>query len=483
MEITINSPALSSEIVKNIEGTEYGFYKAVGEVLPKLVDSIPTTLSAYCSSGIVKFDIKKRGAFIRDGVTYPSMYVSEVYNDVILPRGKETYQDTYLTCINAESNNYKFYHLKPRVDGIHATYGRIGTNKGEMFGVRDLQTPYPSRMYWIRYYEKLSKGYQDQTDIFLKSKKLAPKQGKKPKEKVNPVNAELYQTLMAYARYVVKNTLLSEKVTESQVKFAKLYLKEAGKRKTVTSFNHWLSKVLVLSPRKERYIHTLLAKTKEEFSDIIKREENLIAAMEALVSEGYADGASASFEEFGIEVFEATKEQEQKILSKLSEPLQKKVAKIWRVIPKRQKERFDKYLKQENIKVVKELWHGSRNENWASIVQNSLQLYPNAIITGKMFGQGIYFAPSSAKSFNYTSCRGTTWANGRDDVGFMGVFAVAYGSPHDVDVSEKFTQQKLNGMQRNCVHAHAGKALLNDEIIFYDEAAVCLNYIVQFSAN
>lgn len=32
----------------------------------------------------------------------------------------------------------------------------------------------------------------------------------------------------------------------------------------------------------------------------------------------------------------------------------------------------------------------------------------------------------------------------------------------------------------NCVHAHAGSQLLNDEIIFYNESAMLLNYIVEF---
>ena len=64
-------------------------------------------------------------------------------------------------------------------------------------------------------------------------------------------------------------------------------------------------------------------------------------------------------------------------------------------------------MKKEDIHQVKQLWHGSRNENWFSILENGLQLNPNAIITGKMFGKGIYFAPSSNKSWNYTSYRGT----------------------------------------------------------------------------
>jgi len=38
-------------------------------------------------------------------------------------------------------------------------------------------------------------------------------------------------------------------------------------------------------------------------------------------------------------------------------------------------------------------FHGSRNENWWNIIKNGLQLNPNAKITGKMLGHGIYLAP------------------------------------------------------------------------------------------
>ena len=117
-----------------------------------------------------------------------------------------------------------------------------------------------------------------------------------------------------------------------------------------------------------------------------------------------------------------------------------------------------------------------------SIIQNSLKLNPDAIITGKMFGHGIYFAPSSMKSWNYTSYRGTSWANGNSDCAFMGLYAVAYGTPYETSTWSRATdyKQEVKKAGANCLHAHAGSALMNDEIVFYNEAAVVLNYIVEF---
>ena len=66
-------------------------------------------------------------------------------------------------------------------------------------------------------------------------------------------------------------------------------------------------------------------------------------------------------------------------------------------------------------------------------IVNSLKLNPNAIITGKMFGHGIYFASSAMKSWNYTSYQGTSWQHGSSDCAFMGLYATAYGTPKDVE--------------------------------------------------
>lgn len=112
-----------------------------------------------------------------------------------------------------------FYHLKPKTYGIDATYGRIGSERGERFGVTDLQTPYETYLYWIRYYEKLSKGYVDSSDVYLTGNTInKTKQTQKKKKAVDPVSSELYQKLISYANHVVKTTLQNAAVTVEQVK-------------------------------------------------------------------------------------------------------------------------------------------------------------------------------------------------------------------------------------------------------------------------
>lgn len=490
MDLTIIFTFRGEESFAEAAPNESDVYREIGEKLGSLSREIPGTLYVDIPGyGEAQFDMKARGSYKVDGVKYPSMYVTEIHNTISGLAGS-AYEPAYLTCINPESNSYKFYHLKPGTHGIDATYGRIGSERGEAFGVRDLQEPYPTYMYWIRYYEKLSKGYIDQTDIYLSGAK-PDKAKEKPSLKADGPSAELYDMLMRYAKHVVRKTLINENITEGQVREARLIYNELCKKVQLKAFNRWLMKLLVLSPRKidtgrRQTVSDFLAKSKDDFADIILREESLLVAMETVIAGSAGEKPVESFERYGIEVYEATDEQTEKVVARLSDQLKPLVKKVYRVIPKAQKARFDDYLKTHRVKKVKELWHGSRNENWLSIITHSLQLNPNAVITGKMFGQGIYFAPSSMKSWGYTSYHGSLWARGHQDTAFMGVFATAYGKPYSPDagtygswIDKDFIESK----HCNCLHAEAAKTgLRNDEIVFYDEAAVCLNYIVEFSA-
>ena len=108
-----------------------------------------------------------------------------------------------------------------------------------------------------------------------------------------------------------------------------------------------------------------------------------------------------------------------------------------------------------------------------------------------MFGNGIYFAPDANKSYKYSSCEGSYWANGNSDHGYLGLYATAYGNPklsdgdEDYDRTENSTAEEIAYLRKNgynCLHVQAGNMLINDEIIFYTESAMLLNYLVEFKA-
>lgn len=108
-------------------------------------------------------------------------------------------------------------------------------------------------------------------------------------------------------------------------------------------------------------------------------------------------------------------------------------------------------------------------------------LNPNAIITGKMWGNGIYFAPSAQKSWGYTSVG--KWTNGSAQTVFMGLYETAYGNPYFPNNLMHGTREFLEKERADCLHAKASVCgLLNDEIIFFSEEAICIQYLVEFSA-
>ncbi len=482
----------------NCDGTESDLFKQVGQVLLDI--EVPNALDVEFDGRKASFDVQKRGTFMKKGEKRPSMYVTCNYNHISGLK-KSKYPEKYLKCVNLEGNNYKFYHLLPIGDayttGVDAEYGSIDT---DTCAPRHLKEPYEPFLYWIRYYEKLSKGYEDHTKFQLEKSKTVQK-----KKEDKSANGILYRELMAYANHIVKESLQdSRNITQAQVKEARKEFNRLLEVKTYRGFNNHLQRLIGLSPRNignramghASHMSELLPKDfswqkdkakkaaleKEEMERIISREETLLLAMEAVVGLPNTKSDESkydSFKQYDIDVFEANDTQKKEVMSFLTPRLQAKVDKIYRVKPHAQEKKMREYCKKNSIRAIKKFWHGSVNANWASIIQNSLQMKPAA--NGRMFGDGHYFAPSADKSFNYTSYRGTTWAHGSDDTGFMGLYAVAYGNPWMVRSSGRYTQDQLKRGGYNCVHAAAvNTGLRADEVIVYSDAAICLNYIVKF---
>lgn len=409
-----------------------------------------------------------------------------------------TLPTVYLVMVNPEYNNYKFYQLEDAGTQVLATYGRIGATSNEMFGERTHY--YPKNMYYVKLMEKLAKGYKDMTDVYItkdKQEQSCPVASEeKSVEPKNTASITLYNLLLKYARHIVQESCISSKVTNAMVTatselLQQLYAIDVGDINdpevavhATEEFNQILLQLLCYSPRRVANVEDLLAASPSDFAEILAREDNLLQAMRVLVNKNNAAVCTKQndFERYKIKVHYATDKQKSEVLGHLNDSLKPKVKNVYRVIHPEHKARFNQYLKNNNIKKVKQLWHGSRNENWLSIIDNGLLLNPNAVITGKMFGNGIYFAPSAQKSWGYTSAYNSRWANGSSDTCFMGLYAVAYGTPLNVNSAYSYTQNYLKTQNANCVHAHAGPHLLNDEIVFYDESAILLNYIVEFSA-
>ena len=394
----------------------------------------------------------------------------------------------HLVMVTAGANNNKYYDMTPHGDSWTATYGRIGSGS---------QTrTYPMSQWNSKYNEKINKGYVDQTDLvkdLISTEK--PKQSGY-KEIENKVIAEIVDRLQAMARKAISEnyTISSNKVTQAMVDEAQTILTSLLSIDDKSEFNNTLLKLFTVIPRKMGSVRSYIAQDNTQFAKIISREQDLLDIMKGQVVqkqviEEVKDDKPlydrTILEQLGLEFEECTVEDVARIKVALGS-CSDKYHKAWKVKNIRTQKRFDDFVKDNNIKDVRLLFHGSRNENWWSIINSGLVLRPtNAVITGKMFGYGIYYAPKAKKSLGYTSLSGSYWANGNSSSGFMALMDVAYGKPYDVHSFEsRFHSFDYAALQRacpgaNCLHAHEGSMLRNDEIIVYKEEQCTIKYLVE----
>lgn len=392
--------------------------------------------------------------------------------------------------VTASANNNKYYNMTPHGDTWTAEYGRVGSSSQ--------RREYSIREWNKKYNEKIRKGYVDQTNLVQDLIQVESKKSNTStyKEIKNKVIAEIVERLQQMARKAISEnyTVSSNKVTQAMVDEAQNVLTKLVKVDDTKQFNDILLELFSVIPRKMGNVASYLAENPNAYSDIIQREQDLLDVMkgqviqkqvEDEVSEIKEQSESTILETLGLEFGECNNEDISKIKKALAS-CSDRFYKAWRVKNIKTNDRYQKFVKDENIKSTKLLWHGSRNENWWSIINTGLVLKPtNAVITGKMFGYGIYYAPKAQKSLGYTSLDGSYWARGNSNSAFMALMEVAYGKPYDVhSFDSKYYDFNYERLQKacpgaNCLHAHAGSMLRNDEIIVYKEEQCTIRYLVE----
>ena len=405
------------------------------------------------------------------------------------------YTPKYLVMVTSHNNN-KYYKMIPEGDSFRVEFGRVGGGSQV--------SSYHKSLWDKKYNEKVRKGYVDRTSLM---EDLIKKQ--KPKKQTpdgyraieNKVIAEIVERLQAMAKKAVAEnyTVTSDKVTMAMVNEAQSCLAHIvdlanHEDADVKEFNDCLLELFSIIPRKMSDVSSFMAYKPEDFGRIIEHEQDLLDVMKGQVyvppveeeeqDEAAEEGEKTILEERGLVFEEVTDEDVIKIKSCLGS-CEGKFHRAWRVRNITTQKEFDQYVGKENIK-TKLLWHGSRNENWWSIINSGLVLKPtNAVITGKMFGYGIYFATKAQKSLGYTSLSGSYWARGSSSSAFMGLYEVAYGKPYDVhSFDSKYYSLTYDKLQEacpgaHCVHAHEGQMLRNDEIIVYQECQTTIKYLVE----
>lgn len=392
--------------------------------------------------------------------------------------------------VTASANNNKYYNMTPHGDTWTAEYGRVGSSSQKR--------EYSLSQWEKKYNEKIKKGYVDQTDLVQDLIQVEKKKSNNStyKEIENKVIAEIVERLQQMAKKAIFDnyTISSNKVTQAMIDKAQEILTELLFINDKDQFNDTLLNLFTVIPRKMKNVSQYLAKSENDYSQIIQAEQDLLDVMKGQVVQKHVENTVAHTDEqnkmtiletLGLEFEKCNKEDIKKIKNALGSCVNK-FHNAWKVKNIRTQERFENFVDTENIRNTKLLWHGSRNENWWSIINSGLVLKPtNAVITGKMFGYGIYYAPKAQKSLGYTSLHGSYWAKGNSNSAFMALMEVAYGTPYDVySFDSKYYDFNYERLQKicpgaNCLHAHAGNMLRNDEIIIYKEEQCTIRYLVE----
>lgn len=398
---------------------------------------------------------------------------------------------TYLILVSGDANSNKYYNCFPEGSEFRVEYGRVDSTKTIK---RYLMSKWNSQIA-----SKIRKGYIDVTDLKQDLvEEISSTNPESPyKEIENIAVRAIVEKLQNLARETIRRnyTVKASAVTQDMVDAAQEIIDElANSHFTVEAFNDILLRLFTVIPRKMGNVRDYLANKPEDFAQIISKEQDLLDVMrgqiyvkpEVETTESVEKKSQTILEELGLEMEEATDDDVAMIKFLMNESAGK-FRKAWKVKNIKTQERFDKFVTENNIKDTRLLFHGSRSENFWSIIKTGLVLRPtNAIITGKMYGFGIYFAPKCQKSIGYTSLSGSYWARGNNNVAYMALFEVAYGTPYDVyNFDNKYYNLDYNKLQQfkpgaNCLHAHADKGMLrNDEIIVYKEDQLTIKYLIE----
>jgi poly [ADP-ribose] polymerase len=397
---------------------------------------------------------------------------------------------TYLIMVTTANNN-KYYNCFPEGDQFRVEYGRVDATKTTAY--------YPMSKWNSQISSKLKKGYQDVTD--LKKDLVEEISSTNPESPYREIENEavrlIVEKLQSLARDTIRKNYMvkASAVTQDMVDAAQKIIDElANNSATVDEFNANLLKLFTVIPRKMGDVRDYLADKTDDFSKIITKEQDLLDVMRGQIyvkpeiepTVTTEKKQQTILEELGLVMEETTRDDVALIKTLMNESADK-FRKAWRVTNLKTQERFDKFVKENGIKDTRLLFHGSRSENFWSIMKTGLVLRPtNAVITGKMFGYGVYYAPKCAKSIGYTSLSGSYWAHGGNNTAYMAIFDVAYGTPYDVyNFDSKYYNLDYNKLQQfksgaNCLHAHADRGMLrNDEIVVYKEEQMTIKYLIE----
>ena len=125
---------------------------------------------------------------------------------------------------------------------------------------------------------------------------------------------------------------------------------------------------------------------------------------------------------------------------------------------------------------VQELWHGTKASNLLSILKSGFYIPPThaPYVTGRMFGNGVYFSDQSTKSLNYAY---GYWDGKRQDNCFMFLCDVAMGKSY----TPSGPSSSLPMPGYDSTFAVGGKSsVANNEMIVYNTHQIDPRFLIEF---
>lgn len=396
-----------------------------------------------------------------------------------------------LIMVTAENNN-KYYEMRENEDDtFDVFYGRVG-------GFRNKAT-HPMTQWNQKLREKKAKGYTDQTHLFAESSPVTD-----ASTIANPTVRSLMSRLLELANLSIfqNYVVTAQQVTKKQVESAQQLLDDLAALLTVgmdtNAYNTKLLELFKVIPRRMAHVGEHLADEIPQSADDLQPLQDRLADEQATldVMRGQVELAPVPavpnqapptlLDSMNLTIEPETDNHVLKLIKKMMGADATKFDAAFSVRHAATDAAFNEYVRKQPNRKTLALWHGSRSENWLSILKNGLVLRPaNAVITGKMFGYGIYFADQFSKSLNYTSLNGSVWANGRQQEGYLAIYEVHVGEQLELTRHEPTHMQlDANALKRldtryDSVFARQGVSLQKNEFIVYNQAQCTVRYIVR----
>jgi poly [ADP-ribose] polymerase len=395
----------------------------------------------------------------------------------------------------------KFYNMTEKGDGTFvAEWGRVDSTSSKKV--------YPMSKWNTTLNQKTRKGYKDVTHLF---KEITESAGADTPEDIaaieNAVIRKLVEELQSYANNTVKQNykVSSKAVTQAMVDEAQAIVDRlVGMLHTGTKkedINNALLELYHVIPRKMGNVNDHLMDEDLTSDEALKRARKLVdneqetldtmagqvllntEVKEAEEEEKVTKKQKNILEVMGLEMSEPS-QKEIDMVKKMMGPNSGQFKRLYKVKNVQTDRKFKTALANVDNKKTELFWHGSRNQNWFNIIATGLLIRPsNAIHTGSMFGDGIYFADKAQKSIGYTSYRGSYWARGNDTKAYLALFRTHVGEQKHIKRHDSscysLNHSKIKAEGFDSVFAHGGADLRNNEYIVYQSQQCTVEYLVE----